>query len=164
MAVDSPSCIGLPRIWGGSASTTVLSGPSQGSLALRPARLLQPLRLTFVPEASAGRSPCPTAQVTTGMNRQFPGRDSHPLVICAFVAHPYIVVTLQTGCVMISYQNLNLSYDFGALRYIENTCKISKIQILLNISCFGCFGKIQKHISYFEPCWIRDVLYNLKPS
>ena len=46
------------------------------------------LRLTFVPEASAGRSPCPTAQVATGMNRQFPGRDSHPLVICAFVAHP----------------------------------------------------------------------------
>jgi hypothetical protein len=92
MAVDSPSCIGLPRIWGGSASTTVLSGPSQGSLALRPARLLQPLRLTFVPEASAGRSPCPTAQVATGMNRQFPGRDSHPLVICAFVAHPYLVV------------------------------------------------------------------------
>ena len=32
---------------------------------------------------------------------------------------PYIVVTLQTGCVMISYQNLNLAYDFGALRYIE---------------------------------------------
>jgi hypothetical protein len=92
MAVDSPSCIGLPRIWGGSASTTVLSGPSQGSLALRPARLLQPLRLTFVPEASAGRSPYPTAQVATGMNRQFPGRDSHPLVICAFVAHPYIGV------------------------------------------------------------------------
>ena len=92
MAVDSPSCIGLPRILGGSASTTVLSGPSQGSLALRPVKLLQPLRLTFVPEASAGRSPYPTAQVATGMNRQFPGRDSHPLVICAFVAHPDVVV------------------------------------------------------------------------
>jgi hypothetical protein len=23
------------------------------------------------------------------MNRQFPGRDFHPLVICAFVAHQY---------------------------------------------------------------------------
>ena len=94
MAVDSPSCLGLPRILGGSASTTVLSGPSQGSLALRPARSLQSFRLTFVPEASAGRSPYPTAQVATGMNRQFPGRDSHPLVICAFVAHPYIAVGL----------------------------------------------------------------------
>ena len=84
---------GLPRIWGGSASTTVLSGPSQGSLALRPARLLQSFRLTFVPEASAGRSPYPTAQVATGMNRQFPGRDLHPLVICAFVAHQDVVAS-----------------------------------------------------------------------
>ena len=91
--VASLLCFGLPRILGGSASTTVLSGPSQGSLALRPVKLLQPLRLTFVPEASAGRSPYPTAQVATGMNRQFPGRDLHPLVICAFVAHQHIVVT-----------------------------------------------------------------------
>jgi hypothetical protein len=48
MMVASPSCIGLPRILGGSASTTVLSGPAQASLALQPARLLQPLRLKFV--------------------------------------------------------------------------------------------------------------------
>ncbi len=80
---------GLPRILGGSASTTFLSGPAQGSLALRPARLLQPLWLTFVPRASAGRSPYPTVWVATGMNRQFPGRDLHPLVICAFVAHQH---------------------------------------------------------------------------
>jgi hypothetical protein len=45
------------------------------------------LWLTFVPRASAGRSPYPTARVATGMNRQFPGRDLHPLVTCAFVAH-----------------------------------------------------------------------------
>ena len=102
MAVDSPSCIGLPRIWDGSASTTVLSGPSQGSLALRPARLLQPLRLTFVPEASAGRSPCPTAQVATGMNRQFPGQNFHPLVIYAFVAHQDIVVGKDVAKFMIT--------------------------------------------------------------
>ena len=93
-SVTSLFCFGLPQIWGGSASTTFLSGPAQGSLALRPARLLQPLRLTFVPRASAGRSPYPTAQVATGMNRQFPGRDLHPLVICAFVAHLYIVVAI----------------------------------------------------------------------
>ena len=91
-SVTSLLCCGLPRILGGSASTTVLSGPAQGSLALRPARSLQPLRLTFVPRASAGRSPCPTAWVATGMNRQFPGRNFHPLATCAFVAHQYVVV------------------------------------------------------------------------
>jgi len=83
---------GLPRILGGSASTTVLSGPAQGSLALRPARSLQPYRLTSVPRASAGRSPCPTVWVATGMNRQFPGRNSHPLASCALVAHQHFVV------------------------------------------------------------------------
>ena len=47
------SCLfrfGLPRILGGSASTTFLSGPAQGSLALRPARLLQPKSLHLSPE------------------------------------------------------------------------------------------------------------------
>jgi hypothetical protein len=33
------ACIGLPRILGGSTSTTLLSRPAQGSLALRPAGL-----------------------------------------------------------------------------------------------------------------------------
>jgi hypothetical protein len=91
-SVTSLSRFGLPRILGGSASTTVLSGPSQGSLALRPARLLQPYRLTSVPRASAGRSPYPTVWVATGMNRQCPGRNFHPLASCALVAHQYIVV------------------------------------------------------------------------
>ena len=90
-SVTSPLRFGLPRILGGSASTTVLSGPSQGSLALRPARLLQPYRLTSVPRASTGRSPYPTVWVATGMNRQLPGRNFHPLVSCALVAHQYIV-------------------------------------------------------------------------
>ena len=58
---------GLPRILGRSASTTVLSRP-------------------------AGRSPYPAAWVATGMNRQFPGRDFHPLAICALVAHLCVVV------------------------------------------------------------------------
>ena len=87
-SVTSLSRCGLPRILGGSASTTVLSGPAQGSLALRPARLLQPYRLTSVPRAPAGRSPYPTVWVATGMNQQFPGRNSHPLAPCALVAHP----------------------------------------------------------------------------
>jgi NAD(P)-dependent dehydrogenase (short-subunit alcohol dehydrogenase family) len=52
----------------------------------------QPFRLTFVPRASAGRSPYPTVRVVTGMNCQFPGRNFHPLATCAFVAHQDIVV------------------------------------------------------------------------
>ncbi len=95
--------IGLPQILGGSASTTVLSGSAQGSLALRPAMLLQPLRLTFVPRASAGRSTYPTAWVATGMNRQFPGRYFHPLVTCAFVAHQDIVVHRNVPMLCLCY-------------------------------------------------------------
>ena len=91
-SVTSLSCFGLPRILGGSASTTFLSGPAQGLLALWPARLLQSSRLTFFSRASAGRSPNPTAWVATGMNRQFPGRNSNPLATCALVAHQYLVV------------------------------------------------------------------------
>jgi len=90
-SVTSPFRFGLPRILGGSASTTVLSGPAQGSLALRPARSLQPYRLTSVPRASAGRSPCPTVWVAAGMNRQFPGRIFHPLASWTLVAHQYVV-------------------------------------------------------------------------
>ena len=132
LVVGSPSCIGLPRIWGGSASTTVLSGPSQGSLALRPVRLLQSFRLTFVPEASAGMSPYPAAQVATGMNRQFPGRDSHPLVICAFVAHPDIVVAhFSTGCSLHSSYMHNESNALLSAQSCSNmlfqTSKIRKL-------------------------------------
>jgi hypothetical protein len=101
-SVMSLSRFGLPRILGGSASTTVLSGPSQGSLALRPARLLQPYRLTSVPRASAGRSPYPTVWVATGMNRQFPGRNFHPLASCAIVAHQHVVVMKSSAKSLIS--------------------------------------------------------------
>jgi hypothetical protein len=58
-SVASPSCIGLPRILGGSASTTVLSGPSQGSLVLRPARSLQPYGLHFSPKLQQEGLPIP---------------------------------------------------------------------------------------------------------
>src|SRR5258708_37569098 len=42
---------GLPRLTGGSASTTSLSRPAQASLALRPARLLARPKADFCPEA-----------------------------------------------------------------------------------------------------------------
>jgi hypothetical protein len=98
---------GLPRILGGSASTTVLSGPSQGSLALRPARLLQPLRLTSVPRASAGGSLQPTVWVATGMNRQFPVRVLHLLASYALVAHQHVVVSSSSLKPLILQQSLN---------------------------------------------------------
>src|ERR1700688_2729169 len=43
---------GLPRLTGGSASTTSLSRPAQASLALRPAESLARLKADFCPEAS----------------------------------------------------------------------------------------------------------------
>jgi hypothetical protein len=59
MTVASPSHIGLPRILGESASTTVLSGPAQGSRVLRPARSLQPYGLQFSPKLQQGGLPIP---------------------------------------------------------------------------------------------------------
>ena len=61
-------------------SSKELSGPTQGSLALRPTHLSAWLYQAF-PEASAGRLPASTAPATTGAYQQFPGRDSHPLAI-----------------------------------------------------------------------------------
>src|SRR5438067_8852990 len=45
-----PHSCGLPRLTGGSASTTSLSRPAQASLALRPAESLARLKRTFVPD------------------------------------------------------------------------------------------------------------------
>ena len=50
----SLSRYGLPRILGRPAFTTVLSRPSQGSLALRPVRLLQPKSLHLSPRLQQG--------------------------------------------------------------------------------------------------------------
>ena len=69
ISVFSLSCFGLPRILGGSASTSLLSRPAQGSLALRPAGLQPPLRCTSVSRASAGRSPSPSVWIATELNR-----------------------------------------------------------------------------------------------
>jgi hypothetical protein len=68
-SVSFSSRFGLPRILGGSASTTLLSRPAQGSLALRPAGLQPPLWCTSVSRASAVRSPCPSVWIATELNR-----------------------------------------------------------------------------------------------
>src|ERR1700733_12693057 len=48
-----PDSCSLPRLTGGSASTSSLSRPAQASLALRPARLLARPKADFCPEAPA---------------------------------------------------------------------------------------------------------------
>jgi len=47
----------LPRLTGGSASTTSLSGPAQASLALRPAGSQPAQRRTFVPRLRSSGYP-----------------------------------------------------------------------------------------------------------
>ena len=93
----SLSRCGLPRILGGSTSTTVLSGPAQGSPALRPVRLLQP-KAHICPQAFTKEVSLPQCLGATGMYRQFPGRDFHPLVIWALVAHQYVGVDQFSVC------------------------------------------------------------------
>jgi hypothetical protein len=78
------------------------------------------LWLTSFPKASAGRLLYPTVWVATGMNRQFPGRDLHPLVTCALVAHQYLVVSLLNMKIAFAYQYLYMAYDYNGLCYIEN--------------------------------------------
>lgn len=59
-------------------SNEKLSGPAQGSLALRPGQL-PPGLAPGVPETSAGRLPASTAPAATGEYRQLLAQDSHPL-------------------------------------------------------------------------------------
>ena len=65
-------CFGLPRILGGSASTTLLSRPAQGSRVLRPARLLQPKSLHFSPELQQEGLPIPLSGLLPGCTENFP--------------------------------------------------------------------------------------------
>jgi hypothetical protein len=58
-----PYC--LPRLTGGSASTTSLSRPTQASLTLRPARLLARPKADFCPEASTRPVTRPSRSVAT---------------------------------------------------------------------------------------------------
>ncbi len=56
---------------------------------------LKVLIFHYVPQSTgalAGRSPYPTVQVTTEMNRQFLGQNFHPLASCILVAQLYIGV------------------------------------------------------------------------
>src|SRR6202790_2686758 len=78
---------GLPRLTGGSASTTSLSRPPQASLALRPARLLARPKADFCPEASTWPVTRPSRSVATTSYRQLHGWILPPLVICAVGAH-----------------------------------------------------------------------------
>src|SRR5450759_1967941 len=64
---------GLPRLTGGSASTTSLSRPAQASLALRPARSLARPKADFCPEASAQPVTRLSRSVATMSHRQLHG-------------------------------------------------------------------------------------------
>jgi hypothetical protein len=71
---------GLPRFWDGSAPTSVLSGPAQASLALRPAHSLDLLSGAFFFGASAQAVAHLHRPMASEVHRQFLGRDFHPLV------------------------------------------------------------------------------------
>src|SRR5437899_9278564 len=64
---------GLPRLTGGSASTTSLSRPAQASLALRPTGSLARPKADFCPEASTRSVPRPSRSVATMSYRQLHG-------------------------------------------------------------------------------------------
>ena len=49
----------------------------------------QPESCTSVSRASGGRSPYPPVWIATGLNRQLPGRNFHPLAPYTLVAHQY---------------------------------------------------------------------------
>src|SRR6267154_1595672 len=78
---------GLPRLTGGSASTTSLSRPPQASLALRPARLLARPKADFCPEASTWPVTRPSRSVATTSYRQLQGCSLLPRAFCALGAH-----------------------------------------------------------------------------
>src|SRR5437868_3606852 len=68
-----PHSCGLPRLTGGSASTTSLSRPAQASLALRPAESLARLKRTFVPRLRPGQLPDPSRPVATMPTNNYMG-------------------------------------------------------------------------------------------
>src|SRR6266436_7574682 len=77
---------GLPRLTGGSASTTSLSRPAQASLALRPARSQPAQKADLCPEASARPVAQPSRSVAITSYRQLHEWILLPLVICAIGA------------------------------------------------------------------------------
>src|ERR1700738_3715468 len=82
-----PCSRSLPRLTGGSASTTLLSRPAQASLALRPARLLARPKADFCPEAPTRPVTRPSRSVATMSHRQLHRWILLPLVICGVEAH-----------------------------------------------------------------------------
>ena len=82
-----PYSCSLPRLTGGSASTTSLSRPAQASLALRPAGLLARPKADFCPEASTRSVTRPRRSVAITSHRQLHEWILLPLVICAVGAH-----------------------------------------------------------------------------
>src|ERR1700688_3859532 len=78
-----PHSHGLPRLTGGSASTTSLSRPAQASLALRPARSLARPMADFCPEASARPVAQPVRSVASMSHRQLHRWNLPPLMTCA---------------------------------------------------------------------------------
>ena len=87
LSVATPSHSGLPRISGGSASITSLSGPAQASLALRPARLLNRPWRPLCHEASIQPVTRLNRSSATRSYRQLPGWILPPLVNRAVGAH-----------------------------------------------------------------------------
>jgi len=65
--------IGLPRISGGSAPASPVSGPAQRLLTLWPARSLSRQGDLFTPEASAALLPLPLLRLLPGGANQFLG-------------------------------------------------------------------------------------------
>lgn len=93
---------GFPRIWGGSASTTQLSGPAQASLALRPACLLDllsgPLSQGFaVAVARLPSSGFSAPDSYRGVPTELLGWDFHPLERCTLMAHPDLLTWPRTN-------------------------------------------------------------------
>jgi hypothetical protein len=66
---------------------------------------------TSFPRASAGRSPYPTVQVATELNRQLLGRNFHPLAPYTLVAHQYVVCSILRPKVKVTANVLHLTHS-----------------------------------------------------
>ena len=76
-SIASTQRFGLPRFWDGSAPTSVLSGPAQASLALRPTYSLDLLSGAFFFGASAQGVAHLHRPMASEVHRQFLGQDFH---------------------------------------------------------------------------------------
>jgi hypothetical protein len=92
LRLSVPENIGLHRYLGGSTSASILSGPAQASLALRPARSPTQLKLGPCPWSFTAQVAPNGVQVATKMNRQFLGPDFLRLLTDSFHVTPDKVV------------------------------------------------------------------------